>query len=183
MVGIPGAGKSYFAEHFASTFNALIINSERLRKELFKSPSFSKSEDIVLTKITNYMLAQFLKTGQTIIYIGQTNSRTDRALITKKANDASYEPLFVWVQTEPATAQKRATKPIDKSLALNIEQFNDKLKKFKAPNNTEKTVVISGKHTHASQTKIVLKHLATPCKSTTDQKTNIRQSDNNILIR
>jgi len=184
MVGIPGAGKSYFAKNFADTFKAPIISSEYLRSELFKAPSFSKEEDVILNRITNYMLDQILKTNQTIIYIGQTNSRSDRSLITKKTHNMGYEPLFIWVQTEQITAQKRATKRINKKLALTIDQFNNKLKKFTPPATVEKAIVISGKHTYASQIKIVLKRLTKTREKAIKQSTISRPTINrNRLIR
>ncbi len=162
MVGIPGSGKSFFAEHFANTFKAPIVSFDQLRQKLFKSPIFSKDEDIIISRVADYMLDEVLKTGRTVIYEGQTNLRTDRALIAKKARGADYEPLFVWVQTESVTAKKRATKPNSSKLFLSAEQFNASLKQFSAPHQTEKTIVISGKHPYTSQLKIVLKHLVEP---------------------
>lgn len=184
MVGIPGSGKSFFAEHFADTFKAPIVSFHRLRQELFNSPTFSKNEDEIINQVANCMLDEILKTGRTILYEGQTNLRTDRTLITKKSHDAGYEPLFVWVQTEPATAKKRAAKPSVGKPALSAEKFDDKLKQFSAPHRTEKAIVISGKHTYASQLKIVLKHLVGSRPQINERESLVRPSGNrNILIR
>ena len=185
MVGIPGAGKSFFAEHFADTFKAPIISSEIMRRELFKLPKFNKEEDLVINKIASCMLDQVLKTNRTIIYIGKTSSEVDRVMISKKACEVGYEPLFIWVQTEPATAKKRAIKRIDKLPTMSAEQFDINLKKFNAPNRKKNTIVISGKHTYPSQLKIVLKRLVGPQEKTTDIKLPIQHSprSRNFLIR
>jgi predicted kinase len=162
MVGIPGSGKSFFAEHFAETFKAPIISLERLCKDLFKSPTFNKTEEEITNRVADYMLDEMLKTERTVIYDGQSNTRTERDLITKKARNSGYEPLFVWTQTEQIAAKKRAIKPSSDKLPITLEQFEDKLKRFSAPYRTENTIVISGKHTYSSQLKIVLKYLVEP---------------------
>jgi predicted kinase len=162
MVGLPGSGKSFFAEHFANTFKAPIISYSRLYKEFNRLSVDTKNKDVVIGHVANYLLGEVLKTGLTVLYDGQIYSRTDFDLITKKAHALDYEPLFVWVQTDPATSKKRATKPgIDKP-ALTSEQFDQTLKQFSPPERTKNIVVISGKHTYTSQLKIVLKYLAEP---------------------
>lgn len=158
MVGIPGAGKSFFAEHFAESFKAPMINLEKLRHNLFESPTYDKNEDLMIEKIADNLLNQIIKTDRTIVYVGQTNLRTERIDIAKKFKDLGYEPLFVWVQTEPITARKRA----HKVYGIDKESFNEKLKKFTPPHPSERAVVISGKHTYSSQIKIVLKRLIEP---------------------
>lgn len=159
MVGIPGSGKSFFAENFSNTFKAPIISFGRLRKELFDKPTQNSKDEEIVKRVANYMLDESLKTSQTVIYDGPADLLSERDLITKKAKKMDYDPLFIWVQTELMTAKKRIIKPIDGKISLSPEQFDAKLKRFSAPNRTEKTIVISGKHTYASQLKIVLKNL------------------------
>jgi predicted kinase len=166
MVGIPGSGKSFFADSFAETFKAPIVSFNRLRKDLFKAPTISKTEEEITSRIANDFLGEILKTERTVIYDGNANSRTDRDLIIKKARSFGYEPLFVWVQTEAITAKKRSTKPTDAKLAITPDQFDTKLKQFTAPGRTENTIVISGKHTYPSQLKIVLRYLIEPREKT-----------------
>ncbi len=185
MVGIPGSGKSFFAEHFAETFNAPLISFHRIRSELFSAPTFSKDENAIIGQVANYMINEVLKTGRTIVYEGQTDTHVERNLIAKKSRDAGYQPLFIWVQTEPDTARKRATKKSADRPALSIDQYNEVLKRFTVPTPAEKPVVISGKHTYASQLKIVLKHLIephAPASSTANRSSNTPRS-RSFLIR
>ncbi len=44
VMGLPGSGKSYFAERLAEKINAEYISSDRLRKELFQKRTYSKAE-------------------------------------------------------------------------------------------------------------------------------------------
>jgi len=184
MVGIPSSGKSFFAEHFAETFKAPIINFDKLRKEIFTNPTFTEDEDKIIFNVSNYMMDEVFKTKRTVIYEGQTNLRADRIAISKKARDADYETLFIWVQTETASAKKRALKSSIEKPALSSDEFDYKLKHFSAPHKNEKAIVISGKHTYASQLKIVLKHLIQPHHEENKQNNGAQTTKRrNFLIR
>lgn len=159
MVGIPGSGKTFFAEHFSSTFKAPFINLNYLRSNLFTNPTFSEQEDQITKNVSDYMLDEILKTNQTIIYEGLSDRRAERIEIVRKAREAGYESLLIWVQTEPMTAKKRATtKTSDNHMSSDV--FNEKIKRFSPPHSSEKAIVISGKHTYTSQLKIALIRLA-----------------------
>ena len=155
IVGIPGSGKTFFAEHFATTFNAPFVSVAAIAASL----DANLGQDSAVT-ISNYMLKELLKTGQTVVYDGIVDSRTMRAALAKIAKDKGYSPLLVWVQTESASAKVRATKPRKDAPYLTSEEFENALRRFTPPNASEKAVVISGKHTYPSQLKIVLKRLA-----------------------
>jgi hypothetical protein len=86
------------------------------------------------------------------------HSRTQRMELTKQAHEAGYDTLLIWVQTDPATAKARALK--DKN--QNADEYDKQTKRFVAPLASEKPVVISGKHTYATQAKVVLKKLSNP---------------------
>lgn len=162
-MGIPGSGKSFFAEHFADTFKSPIISYERLNKD------FTDTE--LILKVSKCLLKELLKTRQTIIYDGRTDSVAERELIAKISIKNGYEPLFVWVQTEVSIAKKRSIKPTDGKTPITAEQFDSKLKAFNAPAQKEKTIVISGKQDYTSQLKIVLNHLADQPTITNNERT------------
>ncbi len=153
MVGIPGAGKSTFAEHFATTFQAPIINHSLIR-------DIVEHDDARAQQLAGLMLDELLKTHRTLIYEGPTQTKGSRVELTRKITDAGYKPLLVWVQTESVEAQRRATKKQKSHSAMTAEEFETAIKRFSPPHVNEKAIVISGKHTYATQLKIILKHLA-----------------------
>jgi predicted kinase len=159
MVGIPGSGKSFFAEHFAQTFNAPIVSFGRITAELFNEPTYTDEEKAIVGRVADYMIDELFKTEQTIILEGASDSRVERQAIAKRATAIGYQPLFVWVQTESVAARTRSTKPIKGHTVMSTEQFDAIIRRFSPPHETEKAVVISGKHTYASQLKIVLMRL------------------------
>ncbi len=162
MMGIPGSGKTFFAEQFAETFNASLISYEKINQNVFGNPINTKAGLLAVDRVASYMLKELLKSGNTIILDGPTESRTNRLALVRLASTAGYETLFVWSQIETATAKTRATKKIKDKAGMSVEMFEAILKRFTIPAKTEKAVVISGKHTFASQLKIVLKHLVEP---------------------
>jgi predicted kinase len=155
MVGVPGAGKSFFAEHFSDTFSAPLVSWNVIRDELFNEPTFSKDEDVIVERIAQRMLAELMKTRATVLLETSVLTQTARQALAKTIHAAGYEPLFVWVQTDTATAKTRALKKgVPAAVVLAAE------KKFTPFKESDPFIVISGKHTYASQLKIVLRRLS-----------------------
>jgi len=150
MVGIPGSGKTFFAEKFAETFKSPYVSYDILR-------SFVSDEKFI-PKLAERQLKELYKTNYSIVIDGFAQSRNERTELMKKLRQHGYEALFVWVQTDPDTAQARALK----QSRLSKDEYTKHMKRFSPPHVTEKAVVISGKHTYATQVKSVLKRLSGP---------------------
>jgi len=161
MIGIPGSGKSTFAERFAEMFNTPLVSQLAFEQLLFGTKYDNAANEQKALILTQNVLGELLKTGQTIIYEDTTGSRLYRQDLAKTANKAGYVPLFVWVQTDSAEASRRALRKNKDSIALSHDQFDQAVARFTVPVSSEKAIVISGKHTFASQLKIVLKNLTT----------------------
>jgi predicted kinase len=183
VVGIPGSGKSFFADKFAETFHAPIVSRGRIVEHLGKDSD-------VAEEIARDQLNELVKTQQSVILDGIADSRTTRAELAQSARSAGYSSLVVWVQTDPATARTRSNRKNSdtRSRHLSGHEYDSALKNFSPPTAPEKVVVISGKHTYATQAKVVLKKLSEPRASISthttapvrpDQPTNRR----NITIR
>lgn len=153
MVGIPGSGKTTFAEHFAKTFGAPIVQQKQLQLQ----GSIDSDQALAVSEL---FLDELLKTGRTLIYDGATYQKKQRQALVKKATTAGYTPLLVWVQTESVEAKQRATRRIRDGLSLSEDEFDAAIRSFSPPTVQEKCTVISGKHTYTSQLKVVLKQLA-----------------------
>lgn len=154
MVGIPGSGKSFFAERFATTFHAPYIKYDTIMTIAGQSSHASDA-------YTGYMLRELFKTGHTIVFDGPASSRVERTALKDLAASAGYASLFIWVQTDEATAKARFVKTSQKAgHHASGAQYDSLMREFVAPITKEhSTVVISGKHTYATQVKAVLKNL------------------------
>ena len=147
MVGIPGSGKSFFARQFADTFTIPYIDSLAIESRCLEGTASGELIALVLGEI--------VKTDQTFIFEGNSDIRTRRTEFAKWARSHGYQPLFVWTQLDQATALSRSLK----MGTIDRDQFADILRDFSPPHPDEKAVVISGKHTFASQAKVVLGQL------------------------
>lgn len=148
MVGIPGSGKSFFAEKFAETFNAPYVE-----KAFYKH--FSKDEKAA-DEIIKQVLKQLAKLKQPIVLELDTSTKTERTDLAKELIATGYAPLFIWVQVDHLTAATRSKK----AYGMPKHEHADHVKRFIAPDDTENAIVISGKHTYVTQARIVLKRLS-----------------------
>jgi tRNA uridine 5-carbamoylmethylation protein Kti12 len=174
MTGIPGAGKSAFAERFAKTFQAPLVSLS----QLMQSAEINTAAGTALSTI---LLDELLKTQRTLIYDGLMYTKASRLELIRHIIAAGYQPLLVWVQTESVEARRRATKKRPDGTRLTSDEFDAAIKRFTPPTANEKPVVISGKHTYASQLKIVLKRLAGASRPETPELPRSRPSRNIIL--
>ena len=155
MVGIPGSGKSTFADHFADTFKTPLVSQTKLQREFQLSREAAES-------LMNSILSEYIKTNRTILIDGGLDEKTHRDDLVRRLVKEGYRPLVVWVQTDTAESFRRASKPYPHGSGILLDEFNELVDLFDPPHEKEKTVVISGKHTYASQLKIILKQLAIP---------------------
>lgn len=150
MVGVPGSGKSTFAEKFSSTFGAPQIDIDQILP-------FAKDESSA-DELLMQQLQEVIKTKASIVIEAEASSRLRRTELSKFLKDAGYEPLFVWVQTDTETAKSRTKR----TRKISGADFDLLLQRFSPPHESENALVVSGKHTYASQAKIILKRLSLP---------------------
>jgi len=148
MVGVPGSGKSFFAEQFSATFNAPYIDSRAIASHT-KTPD--EAESIALD-----FAGEIAKTKQTFLYEGTFDTYNRRTDFTRWARSHGYQPLLIWVQTDQKTAMSRSLKKYD----LTKEAYEKLAQQFSSPHPSEAPVVLSGKHTYATQAKVVLGRLS-----------------------
>jgi len=150
MVGIPGSGKTQFAQKFSEMFEAPFINLAYIAQRA-SSPEAA-------AELAYAYLTELLKTKSTILLELSTDTRTRRTEIAKIVKSAGFNPLFVWVQVDEQTAKKR----VMKAKNLTSDDFESQLKQFSVPHQTEQALVISGKHTYSAQARAVLRRVAEP---------------------
>lgn len=167
MTGIPGSGKTFFAEKFSETFNAPFISAHYLETITKHRQSAADA--------TAYMLAEVMKSGTSALLETAADTRRERLELARFAKMKGYEPLFIWVQTDADTAKARAQKPRKNSTNRQLDASeHDRLAKRFTALGPEPHVVISGKHTYATQAKVVLTKLSAP---RTERNTHSRPSE------
>lgn len=167
MVGIPGSGKTHFAKKFSDTFNAPMVSLDYVVPH---AKDFASAGSLIEQQLT-----ELLKTNQSIILEVNTSTRQNRTELAKLLREAGYAALFVWVQTDKETARKRYARMSPEG----SPDFEESIKHFSPPHEKEHPLVVSGKHTYASQAKVVLSRLSTPRR----ESTQIQQPQRRGTIR
>lgn len=183
VVGIPGAGKTFFAEKFAETFNMPFIHYQALQL----TPQTPLNEEET-AELAGMMYRELIKTGQTMIIEGPGATRSERDALARLAAKSGFDHLFIWVQTEPAAARKRAIQGVrgGTNHTISEEMFEAEIRRFSPLSTAEKTIVISGKHTYPSQAKIVLKRLVEPnidARKSTPTIIGVRPASHRITLK
>src|SRR6266496_516413 len=148
VVGLPGAGKSFFASKFSDTFSAPLVAADRIRYELFATPAHSSDENELVARMANYQIEELLKSRRSFIVDGSFNARADRIRLGQLAKKAGYDTYIIWVQTDASACRTRALKRSTKrdddkyNVSLTEQQFDAMAKRFTEPTR-EKHVVIS----------------------------------------
>lgn len=170
-IGVQGSGKTFFAEKFSETFKAPYFEQSMFRH-------YAK-DDKSADELFNRTLDETLKSGKSIVIELANASRVERAEVSKRVKTAGYIPLFVWVQIDAATAMNRTFRSQGTSQA----EYMDYAKKFSPAHPTERALVISGKHTFATQAKAVLKKLTIPRDIASPSSERKQPTRGQIIVR
>ncbi len=148
LFGVPGSGKTTFGEKFAKKFGLTFYDLDGLKN------NNNFSEEVMLL-----ILEQILKTRQTVILEGCLDTEKNRTEVRELAKKYDYEPSLIWFQTDVATVRQRLKSRLkDNTKAKTI--YDGAVARLEAPAESEKPIVLSGKHTFETQTKHVIAGLA-----------------------
>jgi len=87
VFGLPGSGKSYFAERLAKKLNADYVNSDRLRKEMIAVRTYSEQEKAVVYNVMLEKMKETIKQKKSIVLDATFHNIKTRKLITKAAKE------------------------------------------------------------------------------------------------
>lgn len=176
VVGLPGAGKSFFADQFANTFGAALVSYDKIRWTLFAHHTYSKDENQIVDQVARILLDELFRVKHTFIIDGGCNSLAERRELENFAHKNGFRVLVIDVQTDEATCRRRATKRSSKNegdrykQSITPAQFDAAAKLYNEPEASDNVVVISGKHTYKTQAKMVLRRLIEMSGSSADKK-------------
>lgn len=165
LYGYPGAGKTYFARQFCEQFQAAHVQDDRIRFELFEQPRYDKEENAVVTQLMDYMTAEFLAAGLSVVYDTNAMRAAQRHNLREQARKSHAQPLLIWLQIDPDSAYQRTLKrdrrrSDDKfAAAIDANTFERIAGGMQNPMPNEDYIVVSGKHVFKTQMSAVVKRL------------------------
>lgn len=162
LIGLPGAGKSHFAQEFSKMFGAPVIEADLLRRSLFGDSAVPKNLESGMKTAYWALADELFKSKKIFVLDGHLDSYAGRGDARARAKKAGYDIMWLWLQTSESVAEDRATKR--KRGATNTlhttETFARALGAFEPPRPSEPHVVTSGQRTFSSQVRPVLKKIA-----------------------
>ncbi len=102
--GLPGSGKSYFAERLAKMLDADYINSDRLRKELFPKRTYSDLEKAAVYDTMLKKMKETIVEEKNLVMDATFHKKETRKLFTKNAKDKIH---FIEVWADEAIIKER----------------------------------------------------------------------------
>lgn len=110
VLGLPGSGKSYFAERLAKSLHVEYVNSDRLRKELFPKRMYSEEEK---QKVYDAMIKKMKETvgqGKNLVLDATFHKKTIRNAFSKKAKGQIHF-IEVWAAEEIIKERLKNNRP------------------------------------------------------------------------
>ena len=165
LYGIPGSGKTFFARQLCETLHAAHIQGDRVRAELFEKPRYDRQENMVITHLSEYMIEEFLKAGVSVVYDINASRLAPRRVYRDMARRAHAQPVLVWLQIDVESAfdrvVKRDRRQVDNKYTHPVDRttFDALIAQMQNPMREEDYIVVSGKHTFATQKSAVVKRL------------------------
>ena len=166
LYGMPGSGKTFFARQLCEQIAAAHVQGDRIRDELFEKPSYSKEENHIVASLMAYMTSEFLSAGISVIFDTNAMRLNQRRALRNLAIKARAQTVLLWIQIDPDSAFKRASKrdkrKQDDHYAQDMDPatFRELLGGMQNPDITENYLVLSGKHVFSTQKNAVIRYLA-----------------------
>lgn len=105
--GLPGSGKSYFAEQLAQRLPAVVIRTDEVRKILFPKPTYQGWESGVVYLTSQRLAKQYLLSGKNVIFDGTNLTESSRKQIYRIAADAGTQLAIVETFAPEQAIRKR----------------------------------------------------------------------------
>ncbi len=109
ILGLPGSGKSYFAERLAEKIKAMYFGSDRLRKELFPKRTYSNREKEKVYKLMLEKMKRAMDQNKNVVLDATFHKNNTRQLfIDNMTKDARV--FFIKVRADENIIRERLKK-------------------------------------------------------------------------
>ena len=108
--GLPGTGKSYFCRRLAERVPLAILESDRLRRLLFSSPSYSAQESFRLFQVCHRLIKELLKRGIPVAFDATNLEEYHRERLYHIADQVGANLIIVRVDAPPDVVYRRLEK-------------------------------------------------------------------------
>lgn len=107
LSGLPGTGKTYFAQKLVKKLPLAVLESDALRKVLFPQPSYTGRESARLFKACYYIIDKLLEAGISLILDATNLSERYRQKLYKIARRNKAKFILIQIEAPPEIVKKR----------------------------------------------------------------------------
>ncbi|MEO9147139.1 MAG: ATP-binding protein [Ginsengibacter sp.] len=109
VFGLPGSGKSFFASRLAKRINAVYVNSDKVRKEMFENRDYSNHEKkIVYNKMIEQM-REAVQQNNNLVLDATFHRKDTRKMFTDEMKGEG-EISFIEIQADENIIKERVKK-------------------------------------------------------------------------
>ena len=107
MVGVPGSGKSFLARAIAERFGAELVQTDAVRKELFRRPRYTLAETRAVYATCHRRLKRGLAAGPCVVFDATNLQDRARAALGRIAEQRGAELVVVVAYATEAVIRAR----------------------------------------------------------------------------
>lgn len=107
LVGPPGSGKSRFARRLGAALGAQVVETDRVRKQLFGEPRYTSGEHAAVYGWCHALIRSAVIVGRPIIFDATNLEERQRRKVYDIADAAGAQLLILWIASPAATIQER----------------------------------------------------------------------------
>ncbi len=107
LSGLPGTGKSTLARRLARRLPFVRVETDWIRKAIYRRPTYSPGEHFVVHQVSHRLLAMLLEQGQRVILDATNLRRRDRKVLYRIAEEAGAAVVVVRVTAPPEVVHQR----------------------------------------------------------------------------
>ena len=107
LVGPPGTGKSHLARRLGAALPAQVVESDRVRKQLFAEPRYTGGEHAAVYGWCHTVLKSSLLVGRSVIFDATNLEERVRRRVYDIVEDCKARLSIIWVTCPPGVVQER----------------------------------------------------------------------------
>jgi predicted kinase len=107
LVGLPGTGKSRLARRLGAALEAQVVESDRVRKQLFAEPRYTGGEHAAVYGWCHTMLRSALVVGRGVIFDATNLEERVRRRVYDIVDTCDARLLIIWAACPPGLVQER----------------------------------------------------------------------------
>lgn len=105
--GLPGTGKSYFSRKLAERIPLVTLESDALRKILFREPTYHPEESALLFRVVHFLIRELLKKGISLILDATNLSEHYREYLYNIAEQLNVRLILIYLEAPPEVVRER----------------------------------------------------------------------------